>query len=421
MINSRNKLRFNVAKRLFAVCTLGAAISLMIACGSNETSTTTAVNTKSSVENANLTNPSPTASPLLASLAALYPNGQVPTDQSEVAAVARLATTKSNTTIAQSGVVPFSENSALSLAASSAFGIVSTHANPTSFAPQALSDDAFRPISRVQNTSLYGAYFFTIYPSERSSALTGNPNWSYEGPAFSASLVSDVDLFPVYRFRNLQNGSYLYSIYEAERSNIATNFQSTFIYEGVSWYARQTPAIGWKPLYRFRNVTNGTYLFSAYEDEKNAIIATYSAIFQLEGIAYYVKEPDPVDKYIGSWTSCSASGQTAPAYVTTNLSYSKVSAASLYLVGQAIAGYSDSTCKTQTHVNNGTALTGTVTYAGTKLASLKTVDKMYTVLSNGSILGDIYYAQGNKLFTGGGSTDTQGYFNLLSTTPYYLN
>lgn len=70
---------------------------------------------------------------------------------------------------------------------------------------------------------------------------------------------------------------------------------ATFAYEGVAWYARQTPDAGWSPLYRFRNKTNGTYLFSAYESEKNAIVANYSAIFELEGIAYYVRQDAPVN------------------------------------------------------------------------------------------------------------------------------
>jgi hypothetical protein len=86
------------------------------------------------------------------------------------------------------------------------------------------------------------------------------------------------------------NGSYLYTIYEAEKSDIITNYSSTFVYEGVAWYAKQSAGTGWNPLYRFRNRFNGTYLFSAYESEKDAIVANYSAVFQLEGVAYYVRQ-----------------------------------------------------------------------------------------------------------------------------------
>ena len=71
---------------------------------------------------------------------------------------------------------------------------------------------------------------------------------------------------------------------------LQANYAATFFYEGVAWYAQQSTGAGWSPLYRFRNLLNGTYLFSAYEAEKNAIVANYSAVFKLEGVAYYVRQ-----------------------------------------------------------------------------------------------------------------------------------
>jgi Repeat of unknown function (DUF5648) len=152
----------------------------------------------------------------------------------------------------------------------------------------------FMPVTRIQNTTLFGAYFFTIYDTERAAALQANPNWRQEGTAFYASLTTDTGLSPVHRFRNLFNGSYLYTIYDAERAAIVANYSTTFVYEGVAWYARQTASTGWSPLYRFRNLVNGTYLFSAYESEKDAIVRDYPTTFALEGIAYYVwQSPTP--------------------------------------------------------------------------------------------------------------------------------
>lgn len=153
--------------------------------------------------------------------------------------------------------------------------------------PQATTAN-FSPVTRIQNTTLSGSYFFTIYNSERATALASNLGWKQEGPAFWASKVPDVGLSPVYRFRNNINGSYLYTIYEFERADIVANYASTFTLEGPAWYASQTPIAGWSPLYRFRNLNNGTYLFSAYEAEKDNIVANYANAFKLEGIAYYV-------------------------------------------------------------------------------------------------------------------------------------
>jgi Protein of unknown function (DUF1566)/Repeat of unknown function (DUF5648) len=147
----------------------------------------------------------------------------------------------------------------------------------------------YQPVARIQNTTLEGSYFFSIYDVEIENALNTNPDWILEGAAFWASLATGDGLSPVHRFRNLQNGSYLYTIYEAEKAAIISNYSRTFTYEGVSWYARQTQASGWKPLYRFRNLINGTYLFTAYEEEKNQIQWWYDDVFALEGVAYYVR------------------------------------------------------------------------------------------------------------------------------------
>lgn len=213
---------------------------------------------------------------LMVSLAVLYPNGQLAPEQAAAA----------NNALAQNPA-------ALSFTAEST-GFSLAQSTSTAMQPFATAAD-YQPVKRAQNTTLYGAYFFSIYPSEVTTALATNPNWRLEGPAFWASLATGSGLSPVHRFRNQNNGSYLYTIYDAERANIAANYSATFVYEGVSWYAQQTPGTGWSPLYRFRNKTNGTYLFSAYESEKDAIVANYPAIFELEGIAYYVRQDAPVD------------------------------------------------------------------------------------------------------------------------------
>lgn len=216
---------------------------------------------------------------LMTSLAVLYPNGQLPFENAAAA----------NKDLAQNPAV-------LSLTAEST-GLIKSQSASTTIQPQAIAAD-YQPVERIQNTTLYGAYFFSIYPTEVTSALAGNRNWRLEGPAFWASLATGTDLFPVHRFQNKQNGSYLYTIYDAERADIAVNYSATFAYEGVAWHARQTPGTGWSPLYRFRNKTNGTYLFSAYESEKDAIVANYPAIFELEGVAYYVRQDAPVEQIV---------------------------------------------------------------------------------------------------------------------------
>lgn len=170
-------------------------------------------------------------------------------------------------------------------------GAEKTLVKPQRVQAQTLVSSTFSPVFRIQNGDLPGSYFFTIYESERVAALAANPNWSYEGPAFYTSQTEEGGLSPVWRFRNVINGSYVFTIYESERQSIVNDYSSVFAYEGVSWYARQTEALGFTPLYRFRNVTNGTYLFSAYESEKVAILENYASTFVYEGVAYYVQVP----------------------------------------------------------------------------------------------------------------------------------
>ena len=268
----------SVSIKKFTACLAGIALTLLTACGGQSTTdtlTTSGATSQTSQTLSSTANGQTNATKLLDSLAVLYPNGQLPANRTAQAAI-------------DLGQNP----AALKLTAETATTAKGQSTANTPIAAQAVTAD-YQPVQRVQNTTLYGAYFFSIYPTEVNNALATNPNWRLEGPAFWASLATGTDLYPVHRFRNKTNGSYLYSIYGTEQVSIITNYADTFEHEGIAWYARQTPATGWSALYRFRNKTNGTYLFSAYESEKDAIVATYPDVFALEGIAYYVRQDGP--------------------------------------------------------------------------------------------------------------------------------
>lgn len=251
------------------------SFALLTACGGQSGIESASSNTSNSAASAAAQNQSAQSSGLLSSLALLYPNGQLPASKAKQAAY------------------ELEQNPAAVVLTAETSQAGSATSNP-SFQAQAVATD-YKAVTRIQNTTLTGAYFFTIYDTERAAALASNPNWRLEGLAYWASLAPDATLNPVHRFRNTFNGSYLYTIYDTEKLEIIANYSNTFVYEGVAWYAKQTPGLGWSPLYRFRNLLNGTYLFSAYESEKDAIVRDYSAVFQLEGIAYYVRQDAPVD------------------------------------------------------------------------------------------------------------------------------
>ena len=257
--------------RNFKIWLLAMSIAFISACGSQDSGGNSNAALLANGKFANTANTS-----LLDSLAVLYPNGQMSEQQKTFAAKELL-----QNPAALRKTAPASA----SISGQSASGTVAAQ----------VATGNFGPVYRIQNTTLSGSYFFTIYDFERDSALALHPEWNLEGTAFYTSRVAAPGLNPVHRFQNKLNGSYLYSIYETERADIVANYSDVFAYEGISWYASQTAQAGYTPLYRFRNKVNGTYLFSAYETEKDAIITNYSAIFELEGIAYYVRQSDPLE------------------------------------------------------------------------------------------------------------------------------
>ena len=252
---------------------------------------------------------------LLANLATAYPGGVLPAERAAAAAAQLLQ----NPT-----VLKYNANNAIS-------------AQSLAVSPQAAGSYTVglsSPVQRAQNTTLFGSYFFSIYPAEMTNALATNPTWNLEGTAFHASLGINPGLSPVYRFRNLLNGSYLYTIDENEKNTIVANYSATFTLEGTAWFASPAPAAGYSPLYRFQNLTNGTYLFSAYEAEKDAIVANYAGIFLLEGISYYVRQTAPLEISLlaGSGTAGSANGTGGAASFSNPEGIARDSAGNLYVV-----------------------------------------------------------------------------------------
>lgn len=145
-------------------------IALLTACGSQVADTTVATAKTSSLSSAASTTGD---SKLLASLAATYPNGQLP------------AALK-----AQADIALAQNPAALKMVVSSAL-IANVKASFSSMnsniKPQAITTDtgSYSPVYRIQNNNLPGAYFFTIFDSERYAALSQNPSWKLEGALFT--------------------------------------------------------------------------------------------------------------------------------------------------------------------------------------------------------------------------------------------
>lgn len=143
------------------------------------------------------------------------------------------------------------------------------------------------PVYRLYNKKTT-AHFYTISEAEKNTLISTQPTtYSYDGPAFNAANGYAPGLSPVYRFLNTQTGVHLYTINEAEKSNILAALPQ-FKLEGTAYHASQQGGHGFTPLYRFYVPAKGFHFYTASTTERNQLQSTQSATYQYEGVAYYV-------------------------------------------------------------------------------------------------------------------------------------
>ena len=90
---------------------------------------------------------------------------------------------------------------------------------------------------------------------------------------------------PLWRFRKVKGGFYLYSADAAEKGSILANLSRVWQYEGEAYRVSTT---GGPPVWRFRNKRNGTYLYSADPTERGTINAKLYKTWVEEDVAYYI-------------------------------------------------------------------------------------------------------------------------------------
>ncbi len=164
------------------------------------------------------------------------------------------------------------------------------------------------PVYRFYNTRTT-AHFYTTNESEKVNVQNTLPYYHYDGVASYGASAFTPGLSPVYRFYNTQTGVHFYTISESEKSSVQANLPQ-FLFEGPAYYASQVSGAGLVPLYRFYMPSRGFHFYTANTAERDSIIATLSATYSYEGVAYYVLGTD--------WT---ASGKLPHTGVTTSQCY----------------------------------------------------------------------------------------------------
>jgi hypothetical protein len=204
-------------------------------------------------------------------------------------------TTLANGTYTVGGIIPGSPNVTFSAAGYtpqvfSSVSIVAGANGPLSpvlvLAPTAV----YRPVYRFRNLK-NGFYLWSADEAEKNTIITTlYKTWLFEGPAYQINTANPLNQSPLWRFVNIKGGYYLYSADPGEKASIIANLSKTWKFEGEAYKVSTNPAGA--PVWRFRNIakgaTNGTYLYSADVNEKNTIVATLGRVWQLEGPAYYL-------------------------------------------------------------------------------------------------------------------------------------
>ncbi len=149
-------------------------------------------------------------------------------------------------------------------------------------------DVSYDSVYRFWSPTL-GCHFYTIDEAERDKVISDYAYaWSYEGPVFGACKdQSQPSLMPIYRFWS--GRSHFYTIDEAEKDYIIQNYPHAWTLEGIAFYAYPVSAhpAECKPVYRFWKAANNTHFYTMDEAEKEKVINDYGWVYTFEGIAYY--------------------------------------------------------------------------------------------------------------------------------------
>ena len=144
-----------------------------------------------------------------------------------------------------------------------------------------------------------GKYFYTPSETKRDDLVSNASSlWTLEGIAYYVHLsATDADLVPAYRFRSPHSGTYFWTISEAERDRLLSEFPDEWTYEGLAFYAypESSRPAGTKPVYRFWSASLGAHFYTIDEDEKQRFVNTMRHLWSYESIAWYAFDASPTD------------------------------------------------------------------------------------------------------------------------------
>lgn len=142
------------------------------------------------------------------------------------------------------------------------------------------------PVYRFYNRT-NGTHFFTDSASERDHVIATWPGvFTYEGVAYTTNPVNNTQ--PLYRFYNRVSGSHFYTASAEEAGIIMAQWSAVFSLDGQTYAVNPGPVTDSIPVFRFYNVRNGSHFYTASEEERNTVMATWPDTYTYEGPAFWL-------------------------------------------------------------------------------------------------------------------------------------
>ena len=156
---------------------------------------------------------------------------------------------------------------------------------------------ALEPVYRFYNVT-NGTHFFTCSAKERDTVIATWPNvFNYEGVAYSIDPACDTE--QLYRFYNRVSGSHFYTPSAEEADKVLATWPDVFTYEGRTYGVSPGSGGGGDPVYRFYNRRTGSHFYTASAVERDTVAAKWGAIYQYDGVAFYVADSGAAPKPLG--------------------------------------------------------------------------------------------------------------------------
>jgi len=153
---------------------------------------------------------------------------------------------------------------------------------------------AASPLNMYRFYNVNGSHFFTCSEDEYLTLIrTPSLGYNYEGIGWTSDAASPAHTQSLHRFLNVTNGTHFYTASEQEKAYVLATWPSIFQYEGVSCYVNSTAAAGTIPVYRFYFKRLGSHFYTTSLTEANNIILYASASYTYDGIGFWITPTSP--------------------------------------------------------------------------------------------------------------------------------